>query len=133
VKSYSGYVHLPGDVLADTGGFDIHTYFMYFEARNNPSTAPLAIYLAGGPGEASSYSALASESGPCYVNPNGTDTVINPWSFNNHVNMLYVDQPSQTGFSYDVLTNGTLNVEDQLIIPDDDSSSGDKPAANATF
>ncbi|OAP60446.1 hypothetical protein AYL99_05448 [Fonsecaea erecta] len=132
VKSYSGYVHLPGSLLSDVGGFDINTYFIYFEARHNASTAPLAIYLAGGPGESSLYTALASESGPCYVNVAGNDTVINPWSFNNFVNMLYLDQPVQAGFSYDELLNGTFNIETQIITPEDFSKSP-LPATNETF
>ena len=114
VRTYSGFVHMPGRLLSDVGGFNISTYFIYFEARNNASTAPLAIYLAGGPGEASIYSALASESGPCYVNLDSNATELNPWSFNNDVNMLYIDQPVQTGFSYDALVSATFNVSDQL-------------------
>ena len=82
VKTYSGYVNLPASVLTDVGGYDIHSYFVYFEARNNASTAPLAIYLAGGPGESSLYAALDGESGPCYVNLNGTDVINNPWYVN---------------------------------------------------
>jgi carboxypeptidase C (cathepsin A) len=62
-KTYSGFVHLPGSSLVDIGGYDINTYFVYFEARNKPSTAPLVIYLAGGPGESSLYTALDGENG----------------------------------------------------------------------
>jgi carboxypeptidase C (cathepsin A) len=123
VKSYGGYVHMPGAILSDVGGFNISTYFLYFEARNNPSTAPLAVYLAGGPGESSVYTALASESGPCYVNTAGNATELNPWSFNNNVNMLYIDQPVQTGFSYDSLVNGTFNLTSEIITPLEFNSS----------
>lgn len=49
------------------------------------------------------------ENGPCFVNPDSNSTVLNKWSWNNDVNMLYIDQPVQVGFSYDVLRNGTLN------------------------
>ncbi|KAI1618682.1 carboxypeptidase [Exophiala viscosa] len=129
VKSYSGYVHIPGKLINDTGGFDLHTYFWYFEARNNPTTAPLGIYLAGGPGEASSYAALSSESGPCYVNFDGNDTVLNPWSFNNNVNMLYFDQPVQTGLSYNTLINGTYDLETLIITP---NTPGVAPLTNDT-
>ena len=87
------------------------------QARNDPSTAPLAIYLAGGPGEASSYSAVSSENGPCYVDPNGKSTTNNTWSFNNYVNKLYIDQPVQTGFSYDQLANGSYDVNSGVVTP----------------
>ena len=49
------------------------------------------------------------ENGPCHVNPDSNSTVLNKWSWNNKVNMLYIEQPVQVGFSYDVLKNGTLN------------------------
>ncbi|KAF8859314.1 alpha/beta-hydrolase, partial [Acephala macrosclerotiorum] len=52
---------------------------------------------------------LESENGPCAINQDSNSTTLNPWSWNNEVNMLYIDQPTQTGFSYDVLTNGTLD------------------------
>ncbi|KIX03055.1 uncharacterized protein Z518_06605 [Rhinocladiella mackenziei CBS 650.93] len=131
VKSYSGYVNLPGSVLNDTGGYDIHTYFMYFEARHDPGTAPLVIYLAGGPGEASSYAALASESGPCYVNFNGTETIENPWSFNNNANVLYIDQPTKAGLSYSYLVNGTYDLASEWITPLD-INPDDLPDLNST-
>jgi carboxypeptidase C (cathepsin A) len=114
---------MPGAILSDVGGFNISTYFLYFEARNNPSTAPLAVYLAGGAGESSVYTALASETGPCYVNTAGNATELNPWSFNNNVNMLYIDQPVQTGFSYDSLVNGTFNLTSEIITPLEFNSS----------
>lgn len=49
------------------------------------------------------------ENGPCFVNADSNSTILNEWSWNNHVNLLYIDQPVQVGFSYDVLKNGTVN------------------------
>ncbi|KAJ9628173.1 hypothetical protein H2204_009433 [Knufia peltigerae] len=132
VKTYSGYVHLPGHLLADLGGYDMNTYFMYFEARHNPASAPLGIYLAGGPGEASTYAALSSESGPCYANLYGNDTVLNPWSFNNNVNMLYIDQPTQTGLSYSSLVNGTYDLASLNVTPENFTAAS-RPVVNGTF
>lgn len=39
----------------------------------------------------------------------GNSTVLNPYSWNNRVNMLYIDQPVQTGYSYDVATPGVID------------------------
>ena len=69
------------------------------------------------------FTALASESGPCYVNEAGNGTILNPWSFNEHVNMLYIDQPVQVGFSYDSLYNGTFNLTSEVITPLEYNSS----------
>lgn len=42
--------------------------------------------------------------------PDSNSTESNPWAWNEHVNMLYVDQPVGTGFSYDALINGTKDL-----------------------
>jgi carboxypeptidase C (cathepsin A) len=52
---------------------------------------------------------LLQENGPCFIGADSNSTVLNPWSWNNEVNMLYLDQPAQVGFSYDILTNVTVN------------------------
>lgn len=51
---------------------------------------------------------LLEENGPCFVAADSKTSYLNPWSWNNEVNMLYIDQPTQVGFSYDVPTNGTM-------------------------
>ncbi|KAK2031627.1 serine carboxypeptidase [Colletotrichum zoysiae] len=91
VKQYSGYFDV---------GTDQHTFFWFFEARNNASTAPLALWLSGGPG-CSSMLGLFQENGPCTFNKGGgAEPTLNPNSWNNFANMLYVDQPIGAGFSY---------------------------------
>ncbi|ETS82528.1 hypothetical protein PFICI_04404 [Pestalotiopsis fici W106-1] len=107
VKSYSGYVNLPADP-ADGRDYEIHTFFWFFESRHDPANAPLSLWLQGGPGYSSMTAALG-ENGPCLVTSDSKDTVLNPWSWNNEVNMLYIDQPVQVGFSYDTLINGTID------------------------
>ncbi|ORY69594.1 Alpha/Beta hydrolase protein [Pseudomassariella vexata] len=107
VKSYSGYVNLPADP-AEGRNYDIHTFFWFFEARHDPSNAPLSLWLQGGPG-VPSITAAVGENGPCRITSDSKDTVLNEWSWNNEVNMLYIDQPVQVGFSYDKLTNGTID------------------------
>lgn len=133
MKSYSGYVHLSPGTLDDIHldqPVPINTFFWFFEARNNPKDAPLAIWLNGGPG-ASSLMGLMQEHGPCRVNPDSNSTELNLWSWNNHVNMLYVDQPVHVGYSYDILTNGTL---DQITQQWDMSPWEDGvPESNNTF
>ena len=50
------------------------------------------------------------ENGPCIVGGDSNSTHLNPYSWNNEVNMLYLDQPVQVGYSYDTLHNGTLDL-----------------------
>jgi hypothetical protein len=106
------------------------------QSRNNPRNAPLTIWLAGGPGEASSFSAM-TENGPCYVNQYSNDTILNPHSLNEHSNVLYIDQPVQAGFSYSTFMNSTFNfVNPSPYVPSItpvDAYNGDFPAENSTF
>ncbi|KAM0242208.1 hypothetical protein ACHAP5_007295 [Fusarium lateritium] len=128
VRAYSGYVSLPKTLLPDFQDWDddkaAHLFFWYFEARNNPSTAPTSIYIGGGPGATS----FDNTNGfPCIVNPDSNSTTLNDISWNKHVNMLYIDQPLGTGFSYVSLLNGSFDVLSQTFTP------GDVPETNATF
>ncbi|KAF2715244.1 alpha/beta-hydrolase [Pleomassaria siparia CBS 279.74] len=133
VRSYSGYVHLPAHTLDDLGvrnqTYDINTFFWFFESRKDPKNAPLSIWMNGGPGS-SSMLGLLRENGPCHINSDSNSTRLNEWSWNNEVNMLYLDQPVQVGLSYDTLTNITLSSEDGVQLAD--FSSG-VPEQNNTF
>ncbi|PFH51148.1 hypothetical protein AMATHDRAFT_143154 [Amanita thiersii Skay4041] len=101
VHQMSGYIEI---------GTDMSMWFWFFEARNNPETAPFTLWymLNGGPG-CSSMIGLFQENGPCFVNPDGETTVLNPNSWNTLSNMIYIDQPIGTGFSF-----GTDDVDSTL-------------------
>ncbi|OIW31437.1 carboxypeptidase-like protein S1 [Coniochaeta ligniaria NRRL 30616] len=90
VNQYSGYLSV---------GTNMNMWFWFFESRSSPSTAPLAMWLNGGPG-CSSMIGLFQENGPCHFVNGASTPSLNPYSFNTYANMLYVDQPIGTGFSY---------------------------------
>ncbi|EME46510.1 hypothetical protein DOTSEDRAFT_70498 [Dothistroma septosporum NZE10] len=138
VRSYAGYVHLPVEALNEThehNGYPINTFYWFFESRKDPHNAPLVIWLNGGPGGSSLLGAL-SENGPCFVSNDSKTTYLNPWSWNNEANLLFIDQPNQVGYSYDVLTNVTLNLapHDELDNPIQPADFSDGvPEQNSTF
>jgi carboxypeptidase C (cathepsin A) len=111
----------------------VNTYFWYLEARKDAGTAPLSVWLQGGPGVPSIVAAVG-ENGPCSILPDSKTTEVNPWSWNDRVNMLYIDQPVQTGFSYNTLVNGTINeLNNPFIFTPADFTNGSLPETNLTF
>jgi len=85
------------------------TFIGFFEARTNPSTSPLILWLTGGPG-CSSILALLVENGPCYVNDQASNTYLSSTSWTEAANVVWVDQPPGTGFS-----TGTVDsTEDEI-------------------
>lgn len=108
VKQYSGYFKLyPGKP-----GLSKNYFYWFFESRTSPSTDPVTLWMTGGPG-CSSEVALFGENGPCSVNEGGNGTVHNPFSWNRRSNLLYIDQPTGTGFSYGL---GLDHDEEQVIL-----------------
>ncbi|KAG8704680.1 hypothetical protein FRC11_009667, partial [Ceratobasidium sp. 423] len=84
---------------------------------NNPDSAPVAIWLNGGPG-CSSSAGLFVELGPCMIGENG-NTTVNKWSWNRNVNMLFIDQPAGVGYSYNtgpIMTNSSDAAEDMWVL-----------------
>lgn len=114
--------------------YNVSMFFWYFEARNDPQNAPTTLYFAGGPGESSLYGA-ANDGGPCIVNFDSNSTHENPWALTANSNMLFIDQPVGSGYSYDTLINSTMNLislEAISIVPFEDYK-GDVPPQNETF
>ncbi|KAI8652073.1 hypothetical protein NCS56_01424100 [Fusarium sp. Ph1] len=74
-------------------------FFWYFESRADPETAPLIIWLNGGPGASSLLGAFHELVGPCTVNDDGQGTTRNELSWTNFANVLFIDQPVGVGFS----------------------------------
>ena len=118
-QQYTGYVSLPPFTLAPIQqNYSINTFFWFIEARTNANTAPLTIYINGGPGS-SSMVGLFQENGPCQVvemAQGRLGTQANDWGWDRSSNVLYIDQPNQVGFSFDTPTNGSLNLFTSTIL-----------------
>ncbi|CAK7322543.1 unnamed protein product [Dovyalis caffra] len=83
---------------------DVQLFYYFIKSQGNPKEDPLLLWLTGGPG-CSSLSALAFEIGPIRFEEkeyNGSlpALVLNPDSWTRVANIIFVDLPAGTGFSY---------------------------------
>ncbi|XP_073532668.1 probable serine carboxypeptidase CPVL isoform X2 [Phyllobates terribilis] len=91
VKSYSGY-------LTVNKTFDSNLFFWFVPAQLSPESAPVLLWLQGGPGGTSMFGFFV-EHGPYVVNENLT-LIHREFSWTNKYSMLYIDNPVGTGFSF---------------------------------
>nr|GLL33953.1 serine carboxypeptidase-like [Ipomoea trifida] len=87
---HAGYYRLPNTV-------DARMFYFFFESRSNKSD-PVVLWLSGGPGCSGSL-ALFNENGPFYIADNQS-LIWNDYGWDKVSNLIYVDQPTGTGFSY---------------------------------
>ncbi|KAL2239389.1 UNVERIFIED_CONTAM: Serine carboxypeptidase-like 48 [Sesamum indicum] len=87
---HAGYYKLPHTK-------DARMFYFFFESRNS-TTDPVVIWLTGGPG-CSSELALFYENGPFHITSN-LSLAWNDFGWDKISNLIYVDQPTGTGFSY---------------------------------
>jgi cathepsin A (carboxypeptidase C) len=90
-------------------------FFWLFESKSDPANDPLIMWLSGGPG-CSSQLALFAENGPCSISQDGKTTSINPSSWHNKANVMWVDQPAGTGFSTGFGTHNEDGVADNMLM-----------------
>jgi carboxypeptidase C (cathepsin A) len=82
---------------------------------------------------------LFRESGPCEVvqaNDGSYGTQSNMWGWDRSSNVLFIDQPTQTGFSYDEAINGSLDLTNNQLFSTPQSLTKGFPAwslLNGTF
>jgi len=91
-KHWSGYLAL--NRSKSSSGL----FYYFVEADTEPLSKPLVIWLQGGPG-CSGMLALFQEIGPFFLLPNET-LAANPFAWNSVANVLYLDQPVGTGYSF---------------------------------
>uniref|UniRef100_A0A0E0HQ08 Carboxypeptidase n=1 Tax=Oryza nivara TaxID=4536 RepID=A0A0E0HQ08_ORYNI len=101
---YAGYV-----AVSEERGASL--FYWFFEAADDPPSKPLVLWLNGGPGCSSIAYGVAEEVGPFHVNADGQGVHLNPYSWNQVANILFLDSPVGVGYSYsnasdDILNNG---------------------------
>ncbi|XP_062619799.1 probable serine carboxypeptidase CPVL isoform X1 [Saccostrea cucullata] len=73
-------------------------FFWFFPAQTNPETAPVVLWLQGGPGGSSLFG-LFVENGPIMVDKD-IKLSNRKMTWNTKYSMLYIDNPVGTGFSF---------------------------------
>ncbi|EFN61705.1 Vitellogenic carboxypeptidase [Camponotus floridanus] len=91
VISYSGYFTV-------NKKYNSNLFFWFFPAMNNPETAPVVLWLQGGPG-GTSLAGLFLENGPFIVTANKT-LKMRQYSWTLEHNVIYIDNPVGTGYSF---------------------------------
>jgi len=108
VKQIAGYVTVDGTYRNGS-----HMFFWLFESQSNPKTDPFVVWLTGGPG-CSGELALFFENGPMQFNNVTGKIENNPYSWNKKANLLFVDNPVGTGFSFADYTRDMVTDETEV-------------------
>jgi len=106
-NQYSGYIE-----INTTAVRKFHYWFVESNATN-PSTAPVVLWLNGGPG-CSSMDGFLYENGPWKWNTSSTTPSLedNPYSWHLVANMLFLESPAGVGFSYSTSNSDYMNQND---------------------
>nr|XP_048329975.1 serine carboxypeptidase-like 18 isoform X4 [Ziziphus jujuba var. spinosa] len=98
---------------------EIQFFYYFIESETNPEDDPLVLWLTGGPG-CSAFSGLIYEIGPLlfdYANSNWNSPTLtlNEYSWTKIANIIFLDSPVGTGFSY-ATTLQAYNTSDTLSV-----------------
>lgn len=111
-KQYSGYIH----VEDGPGGQDIMMHYNFIESQGSPKSDPLTLWQQGGPGSSGFGFGYMAELGPFHLSAESMSGMTedgvpklwrNPYSWDALSNILILEHPPGTGFSYCAAKNGT--------------------------
>ncbi|XP_040966943.1 serine carboxypeptidase-like 44 [Gossypium hirsutum] len=104
-RQFSGYIDVDENVV----GRSLFYYFV--EAEKDPLTQPLTVWLTGGPGCSSVGDAFGSV-GPFIVTKDAHGLQTNLFSWNKVSNLLFIDSPIGSGWSYSNTSSDYNNGDD---------------------
>ncbi|KAF9593332.1 hypothetical protein IFM89_021501 [Coptis chinensis] len=109
VRSLPGFkgplpFHLETGYVGVGEGGDVQLFYYFVHSERNPKEDPLVLWLVGGPRCTALYG-ITYEIGPLHFktadsNSSLPNLVLNPDSWTQVVNMIFLDAPVGTGFSY---------------------------------
>jgi carboxypeptidase C (cathepsin A) len=95
---FSGFLDASEGCDVETNGPVCRLHYWLAFAEKNPASAPVVLWLNGGPGS-SSILGFLQEEGPLLINATG-GLMENPWSWTKYVNLLALEAPIGVGYSY---------------------------------
>ncbi|WWC71814.1 uncharacterized protein I206_105773 [Kwoniella pini CBS 10737] len=109
----NGYVHLKNG----------HMFFSLFEGKNEAKNSGLVVQFEGGPG-ATAFDYPFIGAGPCQLTPEGESSLSGlspaPYPWTDYVNLLVVDYPIGTGWSYNTSDQNPASTSDRAAEEFDD-------------
>ncbi|XP_052172373.1 serine carboxypeptidase-like 45 isoform X2 [Diospyros lotus] len=108
-RQFSGYITVDDKQ-------DRALFYYFVEAKTNPASKPLVLWLTGGPGCSSVGAGAFCEHGP--FKPAGDILVKHDYSWNKAANMLYLESPAGVGFSYSANKSFYSSVNDAITARD---------------
>ncbi|CAL4986418.1 unnamed protein product [Urochloa decumbens] len=107
---YGGYI-----TVDEEAGRALYYWFQEADSSNDdgtdPATAPLVLWLNGGPGCSSVGSGALEEQGAFRVHTDGESLLLNKYAWNKAANVLFLESPAGVGFSY-------TNTSSDLVVGD---------------
>lgn len=94
-------------------------FYWFFESQHPyPYTRPLVLWLNGGPGCSSVGNGALSELGPFTTNNYATALILNKYSWTKAANIIFLESPYGTGFSYSNTTSDYSKFSDEPVAED---------------
>lgn len=116
VRPEAGFYELPAaEVMwqgTPTSTSTARMWYAFQPAREAPESAPLVVFVNGGPGAATSSGLMSMNIGERAVDTESSPPAVvdNPWAWTEFANLLFVDARG-TGFSYEIGASPTSNVD----------------------
>ncbi|XP_052624024.1 serine carboxypeptidase-like 13 [Lactuca sativa] len=98
---------------------DVQLFYLFAESTRNPEVDPLIFYIPGGPGTSSLYTFLYEIGSLQFDLDNSQDNITlvsNPNTWTQMANLIIVDIPAGTGFSYAETKDGWISSDTILSI-----------------
>ncbi|KAD7477729.1 hypothetical protein E3N88_00865 [Mikania micrantha] len=99
---------IPDNPYMGIGEKGMQAFYCFVESMRNPQKDPLIFHFSGGPG-VSSLSTILAETGPLAINTDDLTLTLNPNALTQVADIVFVDIPVGTGFSYSETQEGWVS------------------------